>query len=50
MKNRSTLDRKDKNKTEKAFNIKWSTKPIKILGRHIGHNKEEAYRANCVNS
>ena len=37
---------KDKNKTEKPFNIKWSTKPIKVLGIYIGHNKEEAYRAN----
>ena len=37
---------KDKNKTEKPFNIKWSTKPIKILGIYIGHNKEEVYKAN----
>ena len=38
--------RKDKNKTEEPFNIKWSSKPIKILGIYIGHNKEEVSRTN----
>ena len=36
---------KDKNKTEKPFYIKGTTKPVKFLGIYIGHDKDEVYRA-----